>query len=256
MKKATPPRERSETPPARVRGDDIAGELRRAIASGELPVGALLPTEMQLARRYATSRHTVRAALDQLTRLGLVSRRRRVGARVEACAARGGFLPSLSSVEELAQFGATHLRAVRSLGPATLAPALARRLELSGGPRCLRIAGVRVDARGGPPIGWTDVYVDMAFAEIGPLARAAPGVLVSALIERRFGVVAAEIVQRVRAVAIPAKRAAALDVESGAPGLEIVRRYLDADGRAFEASVTLHPAQRFEIEMRLRRSPA
>lgn len=255
MSKATPPPERSETPPARLRGDDIAAELRRAIASGELPVGALLPTEMQLCRRYATSRHTVRAALDQLTRLGLVSRRRKVGARVEAREARGGFLPSLASIEELARFGATHLRAVRSVGVTTLAPALARRLELSGGPRCLRIAGVRVDAQGGPPIGWSDVYVDLAFAEIGSLARAAPGLLVSTLIERRFGVVVAEIVQRVRAVATPAKRAAALDVEPGAPGLEIVRRYLDKDGRAFEASVTLHPAERFEIETRLRRAP-
>ena len=38
------------------------------------------------------------------------------------------------------------------------------------------------------------------------------------------------------------------------PGLEILRHYFDAAGQLFEASVTVHPADRFSVAMRLQRS--
>jgi DNA-binding GntR family transcriptional regulator len=54
---------------------EIARELTEAIASGQYPVGTVLPTELELRDHYRTSRHTVRAALHELQQLGLVSRR-------------------------------------------------------------------------------------------------------------------------------------------------------------------------------------
>jgi len=45
-------------------------------------------------------------------------------------------------------------------------------------------------------------------------------------------------------------------VEQGAAVLKIVRRYLDAEGLAFEVSVSVHPADRFSVSMRLQRSGA
>ena len=38
--------------------------------------------------------------------------------------------------------------------------------------------------------------------------------------------------------------------------LQIVRRYLDADGQAIEITVTTHPADRFLLTMRLQRADA
>ncbi|MDE2332971.1 MAG: phosphonate metabolism transcriptional regulator PhnF [Rhodospirillales bacterium] len=50
----------------------IAGDIESAIADGRLPPGARLPTEGQLAQRYAVNRHTVRRALEELARGGQV----------------------------------------------------------------------------------------------------------------------------------------------------------------------------------------
>jgi DNA-binding GntR family transcriptional regulator len=45
-----------------------------------------------------------------------------------------------------------------------------------------------------------------------------------------------------------------LSVKAGTAALEIVRRYLDASGATFEVSVSVHPAERFSVSMRLKRS--
>jgi GntR family phosphonate transport system transcriptional regulator len=50
----------------------IAGKLRQDIADGTYPVGGRLPTEAQLSRHFGVNRHTVRRALDELSRSGLV----------------------------------------------------------------------------------------------------------------------------------------------------------------------------------------
>jgi GntR family transcriptional regulator len=76
-------------------------------------VGSLLPTELELSERYGVSRHTIRIALRELQDLGLVSRRKKVGTRVEAIAPTSNYLQSITSIEDLVQFGAAHTRVVR-----------------------------------------------------------------------------------------------------------------------------------------------
>src|SRR5215471_12508573 len=107
---------------------DIAQDLTEGIQSGRFPVGSLLPTELELRDRYGTSRHTVRAALHELAQLGLVSRRKNVGTRVESSQPTKTFRPSLASVDDLVQFGAAHVRAVQSVEPLTVKGALAKEL--------------------------------------------------------------------------------------------------------------------------------
>ena len=58
------------------------------------------------ASRIGASRYTVRKALHELQELGLISRRKNVGTRVEAARPTAGFTQSIASVDELAQFGA------------------------------------------------------------------------------------------------------------------------------------------------------
>jgi DNA-binding FadR family transcriptional regulator len=53
----------------------ILSELRRAIETGAYGEGDQLPPERQLAATFNAARSTVRRALDQLERAGLVSRR-------------------------------------------------------------------------------------------------------------------------------------------------------------------------------------
>lgn len=50
----------------------IAGALRAEIVAGAHEPGSRLPTELQLAARFGVNRHTVRRAIDELARAGLV----------------------------------------------------------------------------------------------------------------------------------------------------------------------------------------
>lgn len=65
----------------------ISAHLRQAIETGAYAEGDQLPPERQLATTFGAARSTVRRALDQLERAGLVSRRLGSGTYVMATAA-------------------------------------------------------------------------------------------------------------------------------------------------------------------------
>ena len=50
----------------------IAETLRQEIGGPDYPPGARLPTEAELSARFAVNRHTVRRALEELSRGGLI----------------------------------------------------------------------------------------------------------------------------------------------------------------------------------------
>ncbi|MDP4026870.1 GntR family transcriptional regulator [Methylobacterium sp. NEAU 140] len=232
----------------------VARDLTAGIASGRFPVGSLLPTELELCERYGTSRHTMRTAIRQLQDQGLISRNKRAGTRVEAVAPTSGYRQSLASLEDLIQFGETHVRKVQATGEVTADADLAAELGCEEGTRWFRISSLRMDGRrGDAPVGWTDVYLDPAYADLGDVVRASPDVLISTLVEQRHGRRCAEIRQDVEAIALPATRAAVLGVQPDTAALRIVRRYIDAEDKVFEISSTIHPAGRFTVSQRMRR---
>ncbi|MBV1701940.1 MAG: GntR family transcriptional regulator [Hyphomicrobiales bacterium] len=232
----------------------VARDLAEGIASGRFPVGSRLPRELDLCTQYEASRHTVRAAIQELQGLGLVSRKKRAGTRVENSSSTRGYRQSLASVEDLVQFGAAHRRVVQNIGDVVVDRGLARQLGCAAGRAFLRISSLRLNGDAdAPPIGWTDVYIDPAYAQLRDVIGEYPEVLINDLIEARYGRRIAEIRQDVQALALSAKLARALNAKAGAPALRIIRRYLDQAGEAFEISVTIHPADRFTFSMCLRR---
>ncbi|RQS45622.1 GntR family transcriptional regulator [Burkholderia sp. Bp8986] len=234
---------------------NIARDLTEGITSGRFPVGSYLPTELELRDLYKTSRHTIRAALHELQQLGFVSRRKNAGTRVESAQPKNDFRPSLASIEDLVQFGSENLRVVQSIEELAAEGKLAKVLKCEEGARWLRISSLRVERdKTRPPIGWTDVYIDPDYVEIAETARKEPDTLISSLIEMRYGRCVAEIQQNVQAVNVSPEMAARLQIPAGTAALEIVRRYLDSTGVAFEISISVHPAERFSVSMRLKRS--
>ena len=75
----------------------VADDIKAAIAAGAYPPGALLPSEAELAERYAVSRGTVRQAFAALRADGVISSRR--GARRVVIAG-----PRVQSFGELLSF--------------------------------------------------------------------------------------------------------------------------------------------------------
>ncbi len=234
---------------------DLAREIAEGIATGRFPVGSVLPTEFELCDQYKASRYTVRMALGELQELGLISRKKNVGTRVEAARPTAGFVQSLSSVDDLAQFGATHVRVVRSIEEVVVDLALAKELGCPGGTRWMRVSSLRMDGdKRKRPVGWTDVYFDASYKDIADMVRQSPDTLISSLIETRYGRRIARIRQDIDATPVPKALAEELKAEAGSPALKIVRRYLDSANEAFEISVSVHPAGRFTFSTELSRS--
>lgn len=234
---------------------DIAQHLTEGITSGRFPVGSLLPTEMELCDYYSTSRHTVRAALHELQQLGLVSRKRNVGTRVESARPTNEFRPSLASLDDLIQFGSTHVRKLQEVGSQKAKGDLADDLRCKAGTHWIRISSLRMDGVNDRlPVGWTDVYIKPEYTEIAEIVRSSPGVLISTLIEARYGRRIEQVEQQIRAVTIDESMARALKVTAGTTALKIIRWYSDAAGEVFEVSISIHPADRFAVSVLLKRS--
>jgi GntR family transcriptional regulator len=85
----------------------IVRVLQKEIVSGKHPVGARLPTESALCRRFSVSRHTVREALRHLRESGLVSPRQGSGTTV-AAAEPSFYLHPVASVTDLMQYAVHH----------------------------------------------------------------------------------------------------------------------------------------------------
>ena len=77
--------------------DQIAGCVRRGMASGELEIGEQLPPAAELGEALSVDRNTVLAAYRQLRDEGVLEFRRGRGARVASTG------PGLSSVTEAAR---------------------------------------------------------------------------------------------------------------------------------------------------------
>ena len=100
-------------------------ELRRAILSGEIPKGARLPSERELAARLGASRVTVRSALSRLAGAHLLSVRQGSGYVVRDFRREGGpdLLPGLAELaqkDDLVAIAADLLVVRRALARAVL----------------------------------------------------------------------------------------------------------------------------------------
>lgn len=232
----------------------VAKDLMEGISSGRYPLGSLLPTEFELCELYDVSRHTVRAAITQLQNQGLVSRRKRVGTRVESILPKGGYSQSLASVSDLVHLAETQMRSIQNVSRFVADIAQARRLGMEPGEHYFCVSSIRVDEENRrAPLCWTDVYAQETYAEVIELAEQHPDELIAALIERHFGRHIDVVDQQVRAVLLSPEIAKSLNAEAGSPGLNIIRQYRDEDGALMVVSETTHPEDRFTLVTQMRR---
>ncbi|MDR3671276.1 MAG: GntR family transcriptional regulator [Holophaga sp.] len=233
----------------------IARELAQGIATGKFPAGSLLASETELCIQYRASRHTVRSALRELIDLGLVSRRKGVGTRVETRDQSQHYDHSLGTLDDLVQLAVTNLRVVKKVHEVVADLELAKEIGCPPGSRWLHIASIRQgNDQDDAPICWTDSYVPATYSDLGKLVRRDPIPLISELIEKYYGRRSAEVHQSITAVAVAAEFSAVLQVEPGSPALKIVRRYLDRVGETIETTISIHPTKRYTFSMVLKRA--
>jgi len=229
--------------------EDLIGQIR----SGRVPVGGVLPGELQLMDEYGASRHTIRDALRQLEDLGLVERRRGVGTRVLQRRPSRAYVHRVSSPSELMKYPRESRMQVSGTGFVVLNAAQAALTGCKAGSRWMRIRALRRMPGRQPPICQLDLYLRPKFAAVAPQVGRTRD-LAYQLIERRFGVHVVEVGVDVTARPMPADAAAALGVEPGSPSMTVVRRYRDERGELLCLSVTEHVGDRYTFAQTLKRA--
>ncbi len=241
----------------------IAARLRAAIADGKYPVGARLPTELELCEQFGISRFTARGAVRLLLTAGLVSRRQRVGTVVIALPGDARYSHDVSSVRDLFQYAQdTELRLVY-IGKVALTKAMARDfgvgVGVGVGEEWIYAMGIRHDDSAGGrgkklsrPICITRLFLNPVLAGIeGKLRERKTAVY--ALLEREYKVSIQRVEQELQGVLLGADDAGNLGSEAGAPALRILRRYYSDQGVLLEVADNVHPSDRFTYRMELRR---
>ena len=224
--------------------------LREAICLGTYPIGSLLPTEAELCESLHVSRHTIREALRRLVEAGLVERRQGAGTMVVAREPSSGTVQSLRSIDSLFQYAADTRLDIKTRAMAPLSAEDAAVVPAAAGEVWLTMQGLRI-GQTGTAIATADVLIHPRFASI---ATALPERgAIYAVIESRFGVEVAEVVQEISAAPMPSTVAAALGHKPRAVGMRFIRRYLGTDGATILLSRSWHAAERFTYAMRLRR---
>jgi DNA-binding GntR family transcriptional regulator len=200
---------------------NIAAELRRLVARGEIAPGRLLPSESELAEAHRASRVTIRKALAQLRDDGIVDSRQGFGWYVVGAPLRQS-LRDLTTIER--QIRAAGHEPRRELvhfafvpTPATLSGVLATGSVLEV---------TRVDRIDGQPFAAATVWVRADLAA-GLSARA----LEQRPLSEQLGVVLGGATQTITAVGATEQDAALLRVPKGAPLLRVERTTRDADSR-------------------------
>ena len=123
----------------------LAEQLEAAITGGQLPVGARLSNEIELAETYGLSRPTVRQAIARLVDQGLLVRKRGVGTQVVGGAAQVRRSLELTSLyDDLAARGRRPQTEVLRLGSAGAPGDVADALGCESGDRVLRIERLRL----------------------------------------------------------------------------------------------------------------
>lgn len=228
--------------------------LLAGLDAGRPGPGERLGAERELAERLGVSRSTIRAALADLERSGVIRRSRGRG---------GGIFVAERKVE-------------RDLTSLAGLPAYLRRQGFQSDARVLSTATIGADAETAAALGLSEpalvlevVRVRLADGDPISLERALfpaerfPDLLdrslggsLYELLETHYGLVPGEAEERIDVVAAGAAEARLLGLRRGAPLLAVARIAWDAEGRAFERSHDLFRADRARIVVRARAGPA
>jgi GntR family transcriptional regulator len=210
--------------------------------------GTGLASERDLAQELGVSRPTVRAAIDELTRTGLLVRQR----------GRGTFTSPHKVTQELAGTAAGlgvppaeghWTSGVVGFTTAPASPPRAARLEIATGAPVLRVTRVR--------------YVDdepIAIERLDLPAELVPGLAPAdmeagnfyRLLRERFGITVAEAEQTMEPAVTNPEQAELLDVPVYAPILQVERVTRDTGGRIVELTRSVYRGDRYRITSKLR----
>jgi len=230
----------------------LARKLINDIGSGTYSVDEFLPTESELCEIYCVSRYTVREALKQLIRTGLVTRRQGSGTVVRSLPSTALLNLKLGSVSELLQYAREMILEIESVSTVIADKHLATTLNCEEGQAWTMIEATRRDKNFGRVYCTTRIFFDIQFENLERKVREVTGPICLWL-EEEYGARFERINQEISAVKLTNDQAATLKVSPGATALQTVRKFSDKNGKVFEISINIHPGDLFTYDILLER---
>lgn len=232
----------------------LAQDLISRIENRQLKVGDKLPTEQEMCEQFGVSRVTVRSALAELERRGLVMRRPRVGTTVASDRTQPGYVHAGDSIQSVLSFTRELPFRLLTAQELSLSAAEADAAHMPKGLKVLRVSGTRGKA-GMPPAIYSVHLIPVLIAPppqaFDGLARSIPEWLAE-----RHGEQIQEIEQCIDVSRLPTVAARALEARAGAPALRTQRWYRFRSGDLALMANGWSPEGRYSITSTLRREPA
>lgn len=218
--------------------------LRQRIRSGRYAVGNQLPTEDSLVQTFDVSRHTVRAAVQQLVAEGVIERFPGRGSFVVRRLAPASHW-SIESVEDLigTSFADRYEVIAAKFIRARDDPPSAALYELGPKDSVFSVRALRSSADG--PYAYSSIFLPPGIGEKLPrrLFGKRPFLL---LVEEYCGLIAVRARQTATAVAATREAARRLAVCPGTPLLALERAYFTREGRPIELVQIQYRPDRFQ----------
>jgi GntR family transcriptional regulator len=221
--------------------------IERAVERGAVRPGDALPSERDLATRVEVSRVTVRKAVQQLVRDGVLVQRHGSGTFVASLGPRvEQSLSQLTSFsEDMARRGMKVTSVPLDRGLFAPSPDESTVLNLSSGERVARLSRLRL-ADGVPLAIERAAFPETALAD--PVA--VEGSLYAHL--DRSGHRPVRAIQRIRAAALSGEDAALLETDAAAPSLHIERIGYLGSGRVVEFTRSVYRGDKYDFVAELR----
>lgn len=225
-------------------------QLQSRIDSGEFGPGAVLPGEFDLSRDYGVSRITAKRALDELAEAGLVKRERGRGTRVLERAGTAAVRTSIDGwLQNISLMQATTEVRLLAFDYLAAGPDIADALELAAGDRVQR--SVRMRTLDGVPMSYLVCFIPADIGRCFDGEALASNAMLSLLEKAGHPVASAR--QTVSATLAAPDTAQALEVNAGAPLLEVRRIARSAEDRAVQYIRALYRPDLYHIEMSMTR---
>jgi GntR family transcriptional regulator len=226
----------------------IRDAMRRLIEERRIPAGAALPPEKQLAEHFAVSRMTLRQALAELEREGLIERVQGVGTTVRLPKFKHETKHLTSFSEDIQARGLQPSSRVLAAGRTAATARVAAALGIEAGAAVDRLHRVRL--AGGQAVGIHTSHLLPGLVEVATLSGYDS---LYALLEAR-GTVPTAAEESLEAVASTEEEAGLLHVRPGEPLLLVTRTTYDRDDRPFELVYARYRADTYQYTVSLRRS--
>lgn len=230
----------------------IQKTLEDRIIQGAYPPGSLIPTEVELAAEFNTSRFTVREALRYLREHGYVDRKQGVGTRVISSSPQTSYVQSFTSLEELFQVAVDTWFVILNIERVVLDAETADRVGVLAGEDWFRIDGVRWTEPGGKPICYIQSFIPARYEHVIPMLEGNQGPFFALLEAHSEGRIE-EVTQEIRALLMPQHISRQLGLAPGVVALQLFRRYL-MQSDVLIASFNWHPADQMTYVMHIERA--